>query len=33
MGRTAGFSKEDSSSLVEVYERLAELKVSGGEGG
>ena len=33
MGRAAGFSKEDGSSLVKVYERLAGVKVSGGEGG
>ena len=28
MGRTAGFSKEDGSSLVKVYEQLAGVKVS-----
>jgi len=33
MGRAAGFSKEDGSSLVKVYERLAGVKVSGGDGG
>jgi 3-hydroxyisobutyrate dehydrogenase len=33
MGRAAGFSKEDGSSLVKVYEALAGVKVSGGEGG
>ena len=33
MGRAAGFGKEDGSSLVKVYERLAGVKVSGGEGG
>jgi hypothetical protein len=32
MGRAAGF-KEDGSSLVKVYERLAGVKVSGGDGG
>ena len=31
MGRAAGFSKEDGSSLVKVYERLAGVKVSGGD--
>jgi 3-hydroxyisobutyrate dehydrogenase-like beta-hydroxyacid dehydrogenase len=29
MGRAAGLSKEDGSSLVKVYERLAGVKVSG----
>jgi 3-hydroxyisobutyrate dehydrogenase-like beta-hydroxyacid dehydrogenase len=33
MGRAAGFSREDGSSLVKVYERLARVKVSDGEGG
>jgi 3-hydroxyisobutyrate dehydrogenase len=33
MGRAAGFSKEDGSSLVKVYERLAGVQVSGGDGG
>jgi len=33
MGRAAGFSKEDGSSLVKVYEQLVGVKVSGGEGG
>jgi 3-hydroxyisobutyrate dehydrogenase-like beta-hydroxyacid dehydrogenase len=33
MGRAAGFSKEDGSSLVKVYERLAGMQVSGGDGG
>lgn len=33
MGRAAGFSKEDGSSLVKVYEQLAGVKVSGGDGG
>jgi hypothetical protein len=31
MGRAAGFSKEDGSSLVKVYERLAGVKVGGGK--
>jgi hypothetical protein len=32
MGRAAGFSKEDGSSLVKVYERLAGVKVSEDDG-
>ena len=33
MARAAGLNKEDGSAIVKVFERLAGVKVSGGDGG